>query len=113
MAKLLIVYGASISAQDSRGCTALIGAARKRNIELVRLFVKKGADINASNNEGRTALMEAAGDYLYSSRNEIVSFLIDNGADISIKDKDGKTAADLAEKQGNKEIAELMRKKKH
>ena len=47
--------------------------------------------------------------YSYIGDFEMVELLIDSGADINAKDKDNKTALSYALKEGNTEIAELLK----
>ncbi len=48
--------------KDEDGSTALIEAAGKGHIEIVKLLIEKGAKINAKDNDGVTALMYSKGD---------------------------------------------------
>jgi uncharacterized protein len=52
--------GADVNARDCDGDTALMLAAERGHIELVKVLLKNGADVNAENLNGETALMRAA-----------------------------------------------------
>ena len=45
--------------QTKDGETALIFAAEKNNLEVMKLLVRKGADMDVQNPEGKTALILA------------------------------------------------------
>jgi uncharacterized protein len=53
--KLALELGADINAANQTGETALIGAARVGDNDIVQYLVDKGADINAENKYGQTA----------------------------------------------------------
>ena len=66
-----------------------------------------GTDVNAKGKNGWTSLHRAA---IYG-RKEIVELLIAKGADVNAKDNRlRKTPLDLADNEGQKEIADLLRK---
>jgi Ankyrin repeats (3 copies) len=83
--------GASVSARDRDGATALMLSAGLGQFDHVRRLLEKGADINATDNYGRTPLMYAA----IAGRLDMTGFLINYGADIQRKDSFGMTAAGL------------------
>ena len=59
--KDLLALGADVNAKNTKGYTALMGAAIKGHTAIVRaLLAKEGIDVNAKDNEGYTALMCAA-----------------------------------------------------
>ena len=65
--------GADPNAATEEGETALMRAAHKGHIELVKLLVEKGADVDAAEHEEhRTALRETHIEHL-----DIAKFLID------------------------------------
>ena len=70
------------------GATALHIAARKGNIEIIKILVNNGADLNIKDNEGWTPLMRAAS----NNNSEIVSELIAKGANANLKNNLGQTA---------------------
>jgi ankyrin repeat protein len=55
MAKLLLEYGASVDAQDSRGATALHMAAKNNSVPCVDVLLEFNADTNLKDANGRTA----------------------------------------------------------
>lgn len=68
----------SINAVGGRGMTALIVAAKKGDLEMVRFLFDKGADLHACSHHG-TALSLAADNNWF----DIVKFLIDSGAELN------------------------------
>jgi hypothetical protein len=88
MAEYLISKGANVNGKNKHGRTPLMAAAaQKRNINLVKLFIKHGADVNARTSKGASALMTAS----RMGGIEIAKTLIEHGADIHIKDNEGKS----------------------
>ncbi len=73
-------------------------------IEAVGLLLDKGADLNVRDGLGETALFRA----IRGGRTEAVKLLLDRGADVNVRVKAG-TPLKLAEKEGLKEIVELLR----
>ena len=53
---LLVQYKADVNAQDERGFTALMGAARNGNSEAVRFLLDHNANPDLTNCDGQTAL---------------------------------------------------------
>ena len=67
-----------LRASNNRGCTPLMRAAERGDIEQVRALIKRGANVNAAwPHWGITALMIAAGE----GHLEVVQALLDAGAD--------------------------------
>ncbi len=73
-----IADGASVSARDRDGATALMLSAGLGQFDHVQRLLEKGADINATDNDGRTPLMYA----VIAGRLDMAGFLINYGADI-------------------------------
>ena len=78
----LLHKGADENAKEKNGDTALIIAARGRNIDVVELLINAGADVNANNNSGDTALIVA----LKRGNTTIIELLIEAGADVTEKE---------------------------
>ncbi|WP_042168397.1 ankyrin repeat domain-containing protein [Paenibacillus gorillae] len=100
--QILIEAGADPAMTNRFGGTALIPAADRGHVDIVRmLLADSGVSINHVNNLGWTALLEAVilGDG-GQRHTEIVQLLIDNGADVNIADHDGTTPLQHAKKRG-------------
>lgn len=76
-AEKLLDEGANIEARDgSDRQTALVFAANRGHIDIVRMLIDKRANINAQDDKGWTALSEAS----YRGRYDVVDFLLEKGA---------------------------------
>lgn len=90
--KLLIKYGADVNAQNDRGETPLLKAAKRWSPEVARVLIEYGADVNLKTEYGATPLSMALG----RGNQELARLLFENGAD-----KQGKV------KVGGKELSPL------
>jgi ankyrin repeat protein len=108
IAGILLDHGADINRSGVDGYTALHEAIFKNQKAAAKFLLARGANVNAHDlhRGGGTALHLAVenGDEYY------VKLLLAHGADVSIEDSDGVTPLYLAEKKGNKSIAELLRR---
>ena len=108
--KLLIDADADTTLTNRFGGTALIPAAERGHVEVVReLLTRSNVDVNHINNLGWTALMEAI--VLSNggpSHQEIVKLLIEHGADVNIPDHDGVSPLQHAKRRGFDEIVRLL-----
>ncbi|TDU40465.1 hypothetical protein BXY82_2514 [Gelidibacter sediminis] len=108
--KMTLSHGARFDIYNRYGGTALIPAAEKRHLEVVKLLTELPKyPIDHINNLGWTALMEAI---VLGSTGEtqiaIVDVLIKAGADVNIPDNDGVTPLQHAKKRGMHTIAQLL-----
>ncbi|TXE07752.1 hypothetical protein ES711_09935 [Gelidibacter salicanalis] len=109
--KMTLSHGARFDIFNRYGGTALIPAAEKRHLEVVKLLTKVPKyPIDHVNNLGWTALMEAI---VLGTTGEtqvaIVDVLIKAGADVNIPDNDGITPLQHAKKRGMTTIAQLLK----
>jgi ankyrin repeat protein len=85
MVEALAAGGADVNARDAEGCSALVKAAERDDMEAVRMLAKIGADVNSGNDEGDTAL-------LVTGSAEIIRMLVlEYGADVDLRNTDGET----------------------
>ncbi|WP_299392163.1 ankyrin repeat domain-containing protein [uncultured Gelidibacter sp.] len=108
--KMTLSHGARFDIYNRYGGTALIPAAEKRHLEVVKLLTEVPKyPIDHINNLGWTALMEAI---VLGTTGEtqiaIVDMLIKAGADVNIPDNDGITPLQHAKKGGMNTIAQLL-----
>ncbi|KAM6486416.1 hypothetical protein HDV62DRAFT_215847 [Trichoderma sp. SZMC 28011] len=80
---------------DRRGRTALIYAALKGHIDVVKLLLSENANVNHTDEKNRTPLWFAS--FSHSSvpqqrRREVIEYLLLKGADPDVQAKDGSTA---------------------
>ncbi len=101
----LLASGVSVNVSDRDGETALMEAADKGQLEVVKLLLRHGADVNAADDEGETALMMAADD----GYTEVVRVLIAAGANVNARDEDGETALWNAEEERHLDTARVLR----
>lgn len=91
--KAAIAAGADTTITNRYGGTALIPAADRGHVEIVReLLMNSDVDVNHVNNLGWTALLEAiilgnGG----KNHQEIVNLLVEHGADVNLADRSGVT----------------------
>lgn len=100
----LIEAGAEVNTRDENAQTPLHYCANNGEVALMRALLEAGADPNAVDSEGNTPLHFAAGNCYAES----VEMLIDSGADNAIENNNGMRPADLAEKAGCTDIANLL-----
>ena len=89
--------------------TALMAAARRGHVEIVRALIAARAPLNHVNDLGRTALLEAVvlGN---GGRNHTatVEALVEAGADVTLPDRHGITALQHARTRGYSQIARIL-----
>jgi ankyrin repeat protein len=89
--------------------TALIAAAHRGHVEIVRALIAAKAPLNHVNSLGWTALLEAVvlgnGSAKYTA---IVDALVKAGADFNIADRHGTTALGHARARGYSQIARIL-----
>ncbi len=98
IAKLLIEKGADVNAQaadggtatsgQGGGGTALMGASRGGDTDLVQFLLEQGANVNAKDKTGWTALLLG----IAPDKIEIAKILIEKGADVNAQNEHGYTA---------------------
>lgn len=98
--QLLLSNGASITTLP------IIVAARKGNLDAVKVLVEHGADVDAQQSWGHTALMLASKE----GHADVVRFLLDQGANYKLKDKNGNNALSLASQNDQLDIASLLKR---
>lgn len=108
--KAAIAAGADTTITNRYGGTALIPAADRGHVEIVReLLMNSDVDVNHVNNLGWTALLEAIilGDG-GKNHQEIVNLLIEHGVDVNLADRSGVTPLQHAKKQGYQEMVDVL-----
>ena len=103
--KYLISKNANINLADTSGNTALMGVAFQGYTDIARILIKNKVSIDQQNYNGATALHFAA----TFGNKAIVELLIEAKASKTIKNSYGDTPYDLAKKQANVELANILR----
>src|SRR5262249_49644304 len=89
--------------------TALIAAAHRGHVEIVRALIAASAPLNHVNDLGRTALLEAVvlgnGGTKHTAT---VEALVKTGADVTLPDRHGTTALQHARTRGYSQIARIL-----
>lgn len=80
----------TVNIQGQYGETALVGAVRESDVELIKWLLEAGADPNIENPYSGTALMEAL-NVVTRETPDIVELLLQNGANPNFQDKDKNT----------------------
>lgn len=108
--RLAIRAGADPRLTNRFGGTALIPAAERGHVEVVReLLTRSKVDVNHVNNLGWTALLEAIVLSDGGPRHQqVVALLLAHGADVNIADKDGVTPLAHARRRGYGEIERML-----
>ena len=89
--------------------TALIAAAHRGHVEVVRALIAAKAPLNHVNNLGWTALLEAV--VLGNGGRDhtaVVEALVKAGADVTVPDRHGTTALGHARTRGYSQIARIL-----
>ena len=100
---LLLKEGSEIiDEKDELGMTALMRAADKNKVEVIRLLAEKGASLDMIDSDGQTALHYAT----FCDHVEASQALVVAGASLEIKDNEGNTALDLATEEVREGLSE-------
>jgi hypothetical protein len=83
----------------------LMHEAVVHDVSIVKELLDNGANINASTYLGYTPMMRAAGKGCF----EVVKYLVSRGADLTARDNQDLTAIDMAELEGEEEIADYLK----
>ncbi|PSS33470.1 Ankyrin-2 like [Actinidia chinensis var. chinensis] len=102
--KVILEFALEKGKGNGVGFHALHWAARRGDLEAVRMLMHKGYDINVPNGDGYTPLMLAARE----GHRCMCQLLISFGARCDLKNTKGETALSLARKSGPKNDAERV-----
>jgi cytohesin len=105
IAQVLIDNGANIYFRNKEGFSPLHNAVKEARSDVAKLLIANRAYVTVKNNQGTSLLHEAA----ITKQKEMIELLIAEGVNINAKDKAGMTPAQLAEKAGHHDIADLLR----
>lgn len=97
--KLLLDHGADVNAKSRGSKSALSTAIDVEEITIAKLLLKRGANVNAES-------LQVA---IYRKNIEMVIILVDKGVDVNAKGGLKGSALEMAYKQDNDEIIEILR----
>ncbi|CAE7236447.1 ankrd29 [Symbiodinium sp. CCMP2592] len=97
-----------IDERDEKGLTALMWAARKADVEIVKAILLAGANVNLQSHYGKTALMFAA----QYNEPEVVEAVLKHKPELNLQNKDGWTALIFAARFGKPEALEAILRRK-
>ena len=104
--KTALEGGADVKAQDDKGMTPLMAAAKGNiNPEMIGVLVQAGAEVNARDKEGMTALMWAAAN---NKSPAIITALVNAKADVNLADEKDMTALMWAVEKDNPEVIDIL-----
>ena len=104
--KRLLAQGASVTARDARGRTALLAATHGDKPEAARLLIAAGADVNAKDHLEDSAFLYAGAE----GRLEILKMTLAAGADLQSRNRYGGNALIPACHHGHVEtVRELLK----
>jgi hypothetical protein len=83
--RLLSIRNINVNVKNVYGMTPLHDAARKDNVEIVRLLLQNGAEVNARSIDGNTPLHFAA----FQGHVDILHLLVENGVDLEAQSING------------------------
>lgn len=103
--KDLINEGLDVNGMNERGWSALMIAASKGNMEILKLLIENGAALDDKNHQGgQTALIFAA----HWGHADVVRHLIAKGANLNMQMDDGWTALIDSISRDNLEVAKIL-----
>ena len=103
--KWLIHQGVDVNHCNKDGCTAVHGAAKKGNLDVLKLLHSIGANIHQESNNGSNCIMSAT---LGTGDCKTLTWLIQQGVDVNHCNKDGCTAVHGAAHEGNLDVLKLL-----
>jgi ankyrin repeat protein len=103
---LLLDRGAKIDRSTDAGGPPLIYAAGGDDLRMVKQLLHRGANVNSTDDYGNTALIAATSSNVSA---EIVRVILTAGADPNHKNQQGESAYDIAVRNRNQALAELLK----
>ena len=101
---MLLKRGASVDLPSGLGRTALMEAAHRGHLPILRFLLQHSTNPNLQDSDGSTTLMHAA----YKGQEACVQALLHANANPELLDNKGRTALRYSEAGGLKVIADLI-----
>ncbi|PAA52363.1 hypothetical protein BOX15_Mlig006405g1 [Macrostomum lignano] len=89
---------------DESGAVSGAGDSEIKRLVIARSLLRAGANVDIRDSRGRTALMWSA----LNAKVALLRLLLNSGADWRRRNFDGLTAAQLAQREGHVEVAQLL-----
>lgn len=106
--KFLISEGADVNVRDkSQTWTALHFAARDQKLQIVEVLLDAKAEVDPQDTFGNTPLWRAV---MSGGSQKVVELLVSRGANPELKNLSGVSALDVAQRKGNVDIEQTIRK---
>jgi ankyrin repeat protein len=105
VARLLLRFGADVTAASTVGYTALHSAVRTGRAGVVQVLLGHGADVNAKPPGYRLTPLHVAVD---DGRIELAETLLDHGADVNAVDGVGLTPLAMAAERGYQKLVKVL-----
>jgi len=102
----LLEQGASVTAVDSAGATALVAAAYGNHVEVARALVDAGADVDAKDSTEQSAYLIATSEV--GDDTTLLELTLGAGADVNAKDSDNGTGLIRAADRGYVQIVRRL-----
>lgn len=102
--RVILAEQVDLNVTDGFGHTALINAAWKDRVDVVKLLLEKRVSLNCRNQDGQTAMDKAA----YWGFTEILQLLVEAGSKIDIRNNNGETPLHRAAMWGHVDAVKLL-----
>lgn len=105
--EFLIEKGADVNIKSTNDVkyTVLHIAAKRNNVDAIKLLINNGAEVDSKDDYDRTPLYYAID---YSSDIDVIKFLIDKGADVNVKIFNNNMPLHIAAQRNNVEAVKLL-----
>ena len=104
LVNLLLKYGADPNHASMNGMLPLIKAIRVNDRDIVKILLKHDVDVNRKDMFGNLPIIEA----IKEENIDIIKLLLKHNVNLNLKDKNRMNAFEVAKKQNNKEILEII-----
>ena len=104
VARMLMEFGADLSARDMDGWTPLHSASSMGHVNVVRILIESNADVSAQDMDGWTPLLWASS----MGHVDVARMLLEFDADVSAQTQDGRTPLHWASGMGHVDVAQML-----
>ena len=104
VARMLMEFGADLSARDMDSWTPLHSASSMGHVNVVRILMESNADASAQDLDNWTPLLWASS----MGHVDVARMLLEFGADVSAQTQDGRTPLHWASGMGHVDVAQML-----